>query len=380
MGEVILVATLNHLNILDFSGLLPGPFATMMLADLGANVLRVESPTRGDILREFPPLDGDYSAVHGHLHRSKKSIALDLKNPESVDLVKKLVHEFDIVLEQFRPGVMDKFGLGYHELKEINPGVIYCSITGYGQTGPYRDRPGHDNNYLSITGLNHYSRRKNERPVPMGTQIADLAGGSLHSVIGILTAVIHRERTGEGQWIDISMTDCSFSLNAVHGSGYLVGDVKPEPESTLLNGAAFYDYYETKDGRYFSVGSVEPQFRKLLCETIGLDHLLEISMSDDVKDIHEFKEAIRDAFLSKTFSEWQTIFSEIQACVEPVLTFSEACEHPQIKARDMIVQVPKKDGGYQKQIASPIKFSASQPQYKHIGPKLGADSKEILQI
>jgi alpha-methylacyl-CoA racemase len=373
------VALLDHLKILDFSGLLPGPYATMMLADLGAHVLRVESPSRPDLVRKFPPLDGEDSAVHGHLHRSKQSIALDLKKPESVDIVKRLVQEYDIILEQFRPGVMERLGLGYEDLKEVNPQIIYCSITGYGQTGPYRDRPGHDNNYLSIAGINGYSGRKKEGPSLMGTQIADIAGGSLHSIIGTLAAVIHRERTGEGQWIDISMTDSSFALNAIHGPGYLVGGIEPEPESMQLNGGDFYDYYRTKDGRYFSVGSLEPPFRKLLCEAIGRMDMVNISMSDNSEDVQAFKEAVRTAFLSKTYNEWQDIFSDIEACVEPVLTFAEACEHPQIQAREMIVDVPKKDGGYQKQIACPIKFSAYQPVYKHTGVSLGANTLEILQ-
>ena len=374
------MAMLERLNILDFSGLLPGPYATMMLADLGANVLRVESPTRGDLIRDLPPFDGEYSAAHGHLHRSKKSIALDLKQPKSIEIVKELVQTYDIVLEQFRPGVMEKFGLGYEDLKAIHPGVIYCSITGYGQTGPYRNRPGHDINYLSIAGLISYAGRKHEKPFHMGTQISDIAGGSLHSVIGILAAVIHREHTGEGQWIDISMTDCTFALNAVHGSGYLAGGVNPEPESTLSNGGEFYDYFETKDGRYVSVGSVEPSFRQLLCETLEISHLLEMSMSNHPTDKQTFKNAVSQAFLSKTYSEWQRIFSKIDACVEPVPTFSEACEHPQIQARGMIVEVPKENGGYQKQIASPIKFSGYQPVYKHIGSKVGANTTEVLQL
>jgi alpha-methylacyl-CoA racemase len=273
---------------------------------------------------------------------------------------------------------MERLGIGYEALKEVNPKLIYCSITGYGQTGPYRNRPGHDNNFLSISGVASYSGRKNGGPVPAGIQIADIAGGSLHGVIGILSAVIYRERTGEGQWIDISMTDCSFALNATVAAGYLMGGNNPDLEGTLLNGGIFYDYYQTKDGRYFSVGSLEPKFRKLLCEGIERGDLIELSFSEKPEDIRAFKMEIQNAFLKKTFVEWEKIFTDINACVEPVLTFAESCEHPQIVNRDMIVEVPRPAGGYQRQIACPIKSSVFKPEYKHIGVGLGENNEEIL--
>ncbi|MFD3449628.1 CaiB/BaiF CoA transferase family protein [Microbacteriaceae bacterium 4G12] len=373
------MALLDSIKILDFSGLLPGPFATMMLADLGAEVLRVESPTRPDLIRSFYPKDGEESAAHGYLNRSKQSITLDLKKPDSVNIVKQLIQEYDVVLEQFRPGVMKRLGLGYEELREVNPNLIYCSLTGYGQNGPYRNRPGHDNNYMAISGVAGYSARKNSSPTPMGIQIADIAGGSLHTVIAILTAVIHRRETGEGQYIDVSMTDTTFALNALFGPGYLTSEIEPEPEKMVLNGGTFYDYYETKDGRYFSVGSLEPPFRQQLCEAIGQPELIELGMSENTEDIFTFKEVLTKAFLSKTYTEWLAIFADLPACVEPVLKFSEACEHPQIKAREMIVEVPKPDGTSQIQIACPIKFSAYKPEYRFVGVKIGTHTKEILQ-
>ncbi|WP_243290753.1 CaiB/BaiF CoA-transferase family protein [Bacillus sp. FJAT-47783] len=369
---------LQSMKILDFSKLLPGPYATMMLADMGAEILRVESPNLRDYIRELPPIDGEDSAVHQHLNRSKKSISLDLKKQEAVDLIKRLVQEYDIILEQFRPGVMERLGLDYEVLKEVNPKVIYCSLSGYGQTGPYRNRPGHDNNYLSIAGVAGYSARKNERPVPMGIQIADMAGGSLHAVIAILAAVIHRQNTGEGQYVDISMTDSSFALNAMFGPAYLACGIEPKPEETALNGATFYDYYETKDGRYFSVGSLEPHFQKQLCKTLGLTHIIDKAASMKEADVRLFKEAVQKKFLEKTFHEWIDIFADVDACVEPVLSFSEACQHEQLIARKMIVDVPKGNGTTQKQIASPIKSTAFEPEYKFVGGKRGADTEEIL--
>ncbi|MGG1675020.1 CaiB/BaiF CoA transferase family protein [Neobacillus sp. NRS-1170] len=370
---------LKGLKILDFSTLLPGPYATMLLADLGAEVLRVESATRPDLLRDGYPRDGKDSVHHGYINRSKKAITLDLKNADSIDIVKKLVAEYDIVLEQFRPGVMERLGLGYDALKEVNPKLIYCSITGFGQTGPYRHRPGHDNNYLSISGVAGYSGRRKGGPAPAGIQIADVAGGSLHAVIGILSAVFYRERTGEGQWIDISMTDCSFALNATVAASYLMGGINPELEGTMLNGGTFYDYYETKDGRYFSVGSLEPKFRKLLCEGIERPDLIELSFSEKMEDIVEFKKEVQLAFLKRAFTEWRTIFAEIEACVEPVLSFAEACGHPQIVNRGMIVEVQRPKGGYQKQVACPIKTTVFKPEYKHTGVELGEHNKEIVK-
>src|SRR5690606_25413935 len=234
---------LSSLKILDFSTLLPGPFASMLLADMGAEVLRVESPSRMDLVRLLPPHDQGVSASHAYLNRNKRSIALDLKQPAALEVVRQLLQEHDILIEQFRPGVMDKLGLGYQALKAINPRLIYVSITGYGQTGPYKERAGHDINYLALSGLASYTGRRESGPLPLGVQVADIAGGSHHAVMGLLAAVIQRQQTGEGQHVDISMSDCAFSLHALAGAGYLASGVEPDMENQALNGGSFYDYY-----------------------------------------------------------------------------------------------------------------------------------------
>lgn len=371
---------LNGLKVLDFSTLLPGPFATMMLADMGADVVKVEAPNRMDLVKYLGPMDGDVSATFGHLNRSKRSLALDLKQPEAKEIIYQLIQQYDIVIEQFRPGVMDKLGIGYEKLKEINPKIIFCSITGYGQTGPLRNRAGHDINYLSLAGVTSYSYRKNQIPVPSGVQVADIAGGSMPAVIGILAAVYHREKTGEGQQIDISLTDVAFSLNAMYGPGYLVGKEEPNPESLLLNGGSFYDYYETKDHRYLSIGSLEPQFQTMLCELIGDPSLIKLSGSALVEDQQAFKEILIKAIKHKTLEEWIRILeNDFDGCIEPVLSFAEAVNHPQLKAREMVVSVPKKNGGTQHQIAFPIKFSTEQAQYQFTGVQTGNDTEEILK-
>ena len=370
---------LNGLKILDFTTLLPGPFATMMLADMGADVIKVESPDRVDLVKHLGPMDGEVSALFGQLQRSKRSLALDLKQAEAREVVYKLVQEYDIVIEQFRPGVMERLGIGYEKLKEIKPDIIYCSITGYGQTGPLRNRAGHDINYLAIAGAASYSSRKNQAPVPAGIQVADLAGGSMPAVIGILAAIYHRKNTGEGQFIDISITDAVFSLNTMFGSGYLVGGIEPEAESHLLNGGSYYDYYETLDHRYFSVGSLEPQFQARLCQLIGDRELVKLSSSQNAADQQAFKMKLTEVFKQKTFDEWLTILGDdFDGCVEPVLKFSESVNHPQIKARDLVVSVPKSQGGTQKQIGFPIKFSTQPVEYHFTGVQTGTHSEEIL--
>lgn len=367
---------LSDVKILDLSTLLPGPYASMMLADLGAQVLRVESPTRVDLVRELPPKIGDSSAAHQYLNRSKKSIALDLKQPEAIEIIKALIKDYDIVLEQFRPGVMERLGIGYEALKAINPKIIYCAITGYGQTGPYKDRAGHDLNYLAIAGISSYSKRKEQAPIPQGIQIADVAGGSLHGVIGILTALHHRQRTGEGQMIDISMTDCAFALNAMSGAGALAGEDIPDAESHLLNGGTFYDYYQTSDGRYLSIGSLEPKFFSGLCQLLDLENLLPLANKASAQQ--QIKDSFTHAFKQKTYEQWQEIFINLDLCVEPVLNLKEASEHPHLIAREMIIDVPHQKTGTQKQLGCPIKFSMYQTHYQQAGGDIGADSKQIL--
>jgi crotonobetainyl-CoA:carnitine CoA-transferase CaiB-like acyl-CoA transferase len=369
---------LSSLKILDFSTLLPGPFASLLLADMGAEVLRIESPSRMDLLRVLPPHDGDVSASHAYLNRNKRCIALDLKQAEAVALVKQLVAEYDIVLEQFRPGVMDKLGVGYEALKAINPRLIYVSITGYGQTGPYKDRAGHDINYLALAGIASYTGRQDRGPLPLGVQLADIAGGSLHGVMGLLAAVIQRQVTGEGQYVDVSMTDCAFSLHGMAGAGYLAAGVEPQMENQVLNGGSFYDYYRTRDGRWFSVGSLEPQFMQQFCTAIGRPELAARGLSPKPEEQRALKREIEIEIEKHDFAEWSRVFAGLDACVEPMLSMTEAVEHPQLKARALVVEVPRAGQAPQRQIACPIKFSAGLPAPRHIGAALGAHTEQVL--
>lgn len=362
------VHMLQGLKILDFSTLLPGPFATLMLVDLGAEVLHVTKEGESS-----PLVNEDY------LQRSKKSIAVNLKDEAIKEKIKELVKEYDIVVEQFRPGVMERLGLGYEALKNINPKVIYCSITGYGQTGHYKHRGGHDINYVSMAGIQGYSGSQTEGPANLGVQIADIAGGSLHAVIGILAAVYLREKTGEGQHLDISMTDCVLTMNALSAPNYLVHGKALEREKMMLNGGTFYGFYETRDGRHFSVGSLEPKFRKALCEAIGRPDLLNIAMQMKPETDLQLKEELKVIFKERTFEEWKKIFEKADACVEPVLTFEEAASHPLFQERKMFVEVDSLTGEKQMQIACPIKSNIFTPTYQHVGVKNNAYNELFLK-
>jgi len=372
------MAVLSSLKVLDFSTLLPGPFASMMLADMGAEVVRVEAPDRPDLTRITPPFEGDVSAGHAVLNRSKRSIGINLKSDGAADIVKRLVKDYDIVLEQFRPGVMDKLGVGYDTLREVRPDLIYCGLTGYGQTGPMRDRAGHDNNYLSLAGVMSHSGSKTEGPKPQGVQIADVAAGSMCAVIGILSAVVHRNQTGEGQFVDVSMFDGSVMLNAFAAAQFLAAGEIPTYESMMLNGGSHYGYYRTKDGRYLSVGSLEPKFWMGFCEAIGRPGLVD-QLAMPGPEMEPVKQAIAEAIEQRTLHEWEAVFKEYDVCVEPVLTIDETIAFPHTNARNMIVEVPRPDGTVSRQVGAPIKFSNAEPQYKFPGADLGAHTTEVLQ-
>ena len=373
------MGALANLKILDFTTLIPGPFATMMMGDMGADILKVESPTRVDLVRAMGPFNNSVSTCHSFVNRNKKSISLDLKKEKSVEIVKRLIMEYDIVIEQFRPGVMKRLGLDYETLKEINEKIIYCSITGYGQSGPYQNRAGHDNNYLSISGTNGYSGKANEVSPIMGLPIADVAGGSLHAIIGVLAAVNFRNLNGVGQHIDISMTDCMFAMNGIFGSQFLAAGQKLSHESTHINGGSFYGYYLTKDKKVLSVGSLEPKCLTKLCNLLKISEHLNIAFSDDPENQRNFKQIIAKKISEKKLSEWEDIFSSEDVCVEPVLSFEDACSNDQLVSRQMITSVAHLDGTEEKQVGSAIKFSETKPRYDYCGAELGYHTEETLR-
>ncbi len=369
-----MTTALKGLKVLDFSTLLPGPFATLYLADLGAEVIHIESPTRPDLIRLLPPYANGQATAHSYLNRNKQSIALDLKDAQSIQLIKQKINEYDIVVEQFRPGVMERLGLDYATLSALNPRLIYCSITGYGQTGTYKDKAGHDINYLALSGIAGHSGRQQDGPPALGIQVADVAGGSLHAVIGILAAVVEREHSGLGQYIDISMTDCVATLNNMAAAATLAGKTRQFPEQSHLNGGSFYDYYQTQDGRYLSIGSLEPQFMTGLAQILDLPLLAEKGASFDLADQQSVKQALREKIKSRTFAEWKMLFAQQDVCVEPVLDLDEALHSTLAEQRQWTVEVPLEQGSQhtETQLACPIKFSRSKTKYLYIGQHLGA--------
>jgi alpha-methylacyl-CoA racemase len=388
---------LKGMRILDFTTLLPGPYAGQMLADMGAEVLRIEHPKRPDMARMAPPMIAEgVSATHAQINRNKRALSLDLKTEGAKDIIYELVkkeHGFDVVLEGFRPGVMNKLGLGYEDLKGINSDMIYCSITGYGQTGPFCEKAGHDINYLALSGLASYGGGERGKPNLAAMQIADIAGGSHHAVIGILAAYQHRFNQRQiqadggqavvlGQHIDISMADCAFALNVMYGASSLYSGENPKPQGEMLNGGfSTYEYYETKDNKFLSVGALEPQFAKVFFDTIG--HPEWLMRAADMNQ----KELVRDVqniIKQKTLSEWESIFDDKDCCVEPVLSLQEAIEHPRTKARGLVVDVKNGPGlgeGSVKQLACPIKFSFSDDMNHNsiTGGVIGGECRQVLK-
>jgi len=373
---------LKGIKILDFTTLLPGPYATMCLSDMGADTLRIISGSRPDLGDFIPPyIPGtSISAGSAYLGRNKRCMTLNLKDNRAFEIIRRLIVEngYDVVIEQFRPGVMSKLNLEYDHLKILNPAIIYCSITGYGQTGPMKDRAGHDINYISRSGIASYSGRKKLGPSLMAMQIADVAAGAGNAVIGILAAIVYRNFTGKGQYIDISMTDGMIAFNAIFGAGYLVDGREPRPENTLLNGGSVYDYYETKDGNFISFGGLEPQFFANFCQTINRPDLIPGTVLP--KNVTKVKKEVRAIIRTKTKEEWINLFRETDACVEPVMSLAEVVNDDLAKERAMIIELSAAEGRKVKQLANPIKFSESKQEYKSIGVTVGSGTHtaEIL--
>ncbi len=369
---------LEGLKVLDFTTLLPGPYATMILSDLGADVLKVTSGSRPDLAAIVPPFIGktDLTAASAYLGRGKRSITLNLKDARGLQVVHRLLERYDVLIEQFRPGIMAKLGLGFDDLAPRYPSLIYCSLTGYGQTGPMKDRAGHDINYLSLSGLMGYAGRKYEGPVPMPLQIADVASGSNNSVIAILAAVFSRSRSGKGQYLDISMTDGAFAFNALAAAAYLVSGEEPTREGFILNGGSLYDFYKTADGHYLSFGGLEPQFFAAFCNAIGRPDWIAGGVAPP--DCAGVKEEVRKIIKSKTRGEWKEIFDKTDACVEPVLSLSEALDSELVRERQLTTDITLPDGSTVRQPASPFKFSATPPVYGKTGVKAGSHNREVF--
>ncbi len=373
-----MTGALDGIKVLDLSRLLPGPFCSMLLADLGADVIKVEDPKVGDYIRWWPPKVGRNSGFHVVLNRNKRSLSLNLKAAEGKEIFRKLAKDADVVLEGFRPGVMDKLGLGYKALSEINPRLVFCAISGYGAEGMRSQRAGHDLNYLALNGVLSYSGRGGAPTIP-GVQVADLGGGALYAAFSIVTALLARERLGRGQFIDISMTDGAMTWHCLRWGKFLADPQVPAPGDDFLNhGYACYNVYETRDGRHMALGALEPQFWKAFCQAVGHSEWDEPSYFEPGPHQKVLQEKIAVLFKEKTRDEWTELFAGVDCCCEPVLDLAEAMEDPDMKARGMVVEMVHESWGAYRQLGIAPKFSLTPGAIRTHAPELGEHTRSIL--
>jgi len=367
---------LAGIKVIDCSRLLPGGFCTMLLGDLGADVIKIEEPGRGDYIREFMPFIGEQSAMHLVLNRNKRSMTLNLKDPEGVAILKRLVSEADVLVEGFRPGVMDRLGVGYGALREENPRIVYCAITGYGQTGPYANRPGHDLNYVGIAGALEQFGPKGAPPTVPGLTIADIGGGAQMAIIGIISALIARQNTGKGQYVDISMTDgVVYWLSLFAGWYFGTGSSPKRGEHMLLGQFPCYAMYPARDG-YMTVGCLEPHFWANLCKALGREQYISEQLNID--DAPMIFDDLSSIFSTKTRAEWDTFFADKNVCVGPVNLIEDALHDPQLVHREMFATTQHATEGTIRQLGIPIKLSDTPGEISLPPPNLGAHTKEIL--
>jgi len=371
---------LEGIKILDLTRLLPGPYGTMLLGDLGAEVIKIEEPERGDYARWNPPQINRVGSRHLLLNRNKKSLTLNLKAPEGKAVLRRMVEQgADVLIEQFRPGVMERLGVGYKDLEKVNPRIIYCSLTGYGQDGPYRDLAGHDLNYIGIAGVLGLTGQKGGSPVIPGIQIADLIGGGLYAVIGILSALMARQKTGRGQYVDISMLDGVVSLLPDSAALYFAEGKAPRAgERRLGGGLPQYQVYQTQDGKYLAVGALEEKFWANLSRLIGRPEWAEKIPRELEPRCEEIQKEMARLFQTKTQKEWLDLLMHEDTCVTAVQSLDEVFADPQVRSRQMLVETTHPKAGRVRQIGVPIKFSETPGEIRIPAPEIGEHTEEIL--
>jgi alpha-methylacyl-CoA racemase len=374
------MSALSDIRVLDLSRLLPGGFCSLLLADFGAEVLKVEDTGMGDYVRWSPPYhegadDSARSALFLALNRGKRSIRLNLKEEGGREVLLRLAREYDVLLESFRPGVMARLGVGYERLREENPGLVYCAITGYGQDGPYTARSGHDMNYLGLNGLLGLTGDADGPPVQSAGQIADIGGGALMAAFGILAALRERERSGEGQLVDVSMFDGSLSWLAMVAARYLCEGAAPRRGDLELAGRLIcYRPYACKDG-WVTLGALEPKFWQAWCRGVGREDLVDKQFEPPGSEAHAEVERI---FAERSRDEWRRFASEHDCCLEPVLDLDEALESELVRARQMVVELEQPGAGSVKLLGVPVKLSRTPGVPAGPGPVLGEHTGEVL--
>ena len=380
---------LQGVRVLDLSRLLPGGFCSLLLADFGADVLKVEDTGMGDYIRWSPPFyEGAHptasSALFLSLNRNKRSIRLDLKSEGGREALLRLVREYDVVLESFRPGVLDRLGVGYERMRQENPGIVFCAISGYGQTGPKRDASGHDMNYLGLVGLLGLTGEHRGEPVQAAGQIADLGGGALMAAFGILAALRERDGdgragsgSGEGQLVDVSMADGALSWLAMVAAAYFAEDMVPRRGDLPLAGSLIcYRPYECADG-WVSLGALEPKFWQAWCRGVGRSELIAAQFEGPGSQAHEQVKAI---FKERTREEWQAFAREHDCCLEPLLELDEALASELVQEREMVVEIEQPGAERPvRQLGIPVKLTRTPGEHARLpGPALGEHTEEVL--
>ncbi|MFZ5469345.1 MAG: CaiB/BaiF CoA transferase family protein [Myxococcota bacterium] len=370
---------LAGLKVLDLSRLLPGPYATLVLADLGATVDKLEDPDGGDYLRHMPPMVGEESALFHALNRNKRSIALDLKSPSGKATLRRLVRSYDVLVESFRPGVMDRLGVGYAVLASENPRLVYCALSGYGQTGPDRLKAGHDLNYVARAGVLGYGGTLETAAMP-GAQLGDIGGGSLFALVGIFAALYERARTGKGRLVDVAMTEGAMAFWHMHLGAYLAAGKEAKAprrgRDSLNGGYACYNLYRCQDGKELAVGALEPKFFSHVCAVLGCPELVEKAYDLEGGGAEEAKAELTRRFATQPRAHWLKCFADVDACVEPVNDADEVLEDRQLHAREMFVPAKDEQRGREvTHLRTPFHFG---PLPTRPPPALGQHTEQIL--
>ncbi|MHC1715854.1 MAG: CaiB/BaiF CoA transferase family protein [Acidaminococcaceae bacterium] len=368
---------LKGIRILDLTRLLPGPYCSMMLADFGAEVIKIEEPLKGDYARDFPPAQNGFGFWHLQLNRNKKSLAVDLKTKEGKEVFFRLLKKADVVMESYRPGVLKRLGIDYETARKINPKIVYCSLSGYGKRGPRVNEADHDINYVSLAGITAMSGEQNGRPAIPGVLMADMNAASL-AAVSILIALRHADKTGEGQEIEVALYNSALSLMPGAASLYFGSGFVAERGNNWLTGAyANYNIYETKDYCYLAVGALEKKFWANLCNVLERTDWLD--MLDNENNHVEVKCELSKEFAKKTLTEWEKLLAGKDTCTTPVLNFKEAMSAEQTLANDMVLTIDDPEVGCYKQMGFPIKMSGTPGSLRSRAPKLGENTVELLE-
>jgi crotonobetainyl-CoA:carnitine CoA-transferase CaiB-like acyl-CoA transferase len=369
------------LRIVDLSRLLPGPYCSLLFADLGAEVIKVEEPGRGDYARHTPPFwrGSDVGAYFLLLNRNKKSVAIDLKTDAGKGIFRRLACTADVLLESFRPGVMDRLGLGWETLRAEHPGLIYCAISGYGQDGPYRSLVGHDVNYMGYAGALSVTGPREGPPLAPGVQVADLGGGALMAAFAIAAALHHRRESGRGQFVDVSMTDGVVSWLVPHLAAFFATGRAPARGEERLNGGwPCYGVYEAADGGHVTLGALEPQFWANFCGLVGREDLRALQHAAGAER-DRVEAELRALFRTRTRAEWVDLLHRADVCAGPVLALDEVVRDPQLAGRALFTEVEHPTLGPVPQVAFPVKLSETPGRVAAPPPALGEHTDEVLR-